>query len=932
MTLRVNTSFGTALANARASNIAWSTAFKNGLGTNRRVICVRHADAATPEENVFATGTVFRNAAITGEMSIVAGVIAYYGDTSDLTVALAADLATGKSVLRIEGNGNWIEGTLGLVGSNCDFVFPANPTTTNSIAVSPNTRISPPPFLPSGTGYTPPPLNADAPAYVSIEDWTNPSSVVEAGRIYFNTRIKNWVFEDAAVAAEIGDVRVTQSNGIVLHGQFEFGATLFSCNPAVNSVPGKVLHEVLIGCKPTEENWPRYPRHGGYRKGVRTINGEGRSYGVTDTFPPPFKAKICTASGTVLFTHEMHDGLPINSPQLSDVPTKTKAIRPHWNCGQMLPWQSEKPKLSSKARHYFPGVHAQCLRPSLNKSKDSSNAPYPLYEIGQPGNSSGLWFAMAKWPLPCGEAAFVADEATRKDPYLYNIGPTLGESAGWWTQPWMKTFFNVPDSDLGSLEYGMGLYQGWGYEPGSWSAHDFYTGPGGMRIDRSVIPTPIALHMTKADFVHMRDGTPIEEMVDHWNKAYFNEPYFWITDARTLASVPVEEVIFGDWAFGRSYYGGLDYYTAGGMEKAIPIFAIGQGKTSEPAQPHFGAFTDTNYRMPWNGASIDTLHNYSCPGWVTLLYNSPMYAYANKMRYMASIMCHLGTRDTYADDSAHSYFGRRNHAWRILQHTMMWKLASDHPLGIKRAAVEERLIGELTAVYNYFTVPIHIQNNQEPLYKTLRNLGVYVEYAAATGGWQAASFGLTYYMAHALQLMRQTGLFRRMYDYSEITREALLTIIKLLDVGSIAFFNQTNGNYIGQVGSVYGGYPYLMIGDNKAVNPIVPESWAEYKAKVCPQDGQGSWIRRADGTLKSPDSSEQLRSQWPGIRKAYFPDIPCDYDVDMACNIVDGFHNEWAAEIARLESNGTPKNAIRNYEYKLPVGYGRILPPQTLEP
>lgn len=88
-----------------------------------------------PTANVYASGTVFRNAALTGDMTITNGLITNYGYTSDLTVSLAADLATGKSVMRIEGNGNWIEGTLGLTGSGCDFILPSNPTATNGFSL-----------------------------------------------------------------------------------------------------------------------------------------------------------------------------------------------------------------------------------------------------------------------------------------------------------------------------------------------------------------------------------------------------------------------------------------------------------------------------------------------------------------------------------------------------------------------------------------------------------------------------------------------------------------------------------------------------------------------------------------------------------------------------------------------------------------------------
>lgn len=928
MTLRVNSSFATTLNAAKTSNVNWSNAFKTGLGATRRVKCVRHASDATAEDQVFALGTVFRDAALTGEMTINAGVITYYGATSGLTTALAADLATGKSVLRIEGNGNWIEGTLGLVGSDCDFVLPVNPTTTNSIAVAANMRIKPPPFLPSGTGPAPPTLDANAPAFVIIENWTNPAAVVEAGRIPFNNRIENMVFEDSAVAAEMGDVRITQSTDSVTLGEFIFGATMFSMNPVVNSVAGQTLNQVLIGCRPTEANWPRYPRSGGYRKGSRIIDATEHEYGLTNTFPPPFKAKICKADGTVLYTHEMRDGLPINSPECKDVASKTYAIRPHFHCGSMLPWESHKPKLSAKANHYFPGLHSTALRHSLGKERDAFNAPYILYRPAQPGNSSGHWYAMPKWALPISVEAFTADQANRTDPYLFNIGPSSPVNSPYNTRDWMKIFWNVSDADAGSLTYGQAAYQGWGYEPGTVGCHDQYTGPGGPRIDRSAIPGPIAIHMTNPTWVHLRDNTPIVEMVEHWNRNYFNNAWHYLTDAKTFDSLPLSEVLAGTWGAGDTYYGGLDTYVPGGVEYTVPFFAYGNGTGERGTLPHAGAFVDTNYRMPWNGAAIDSLHNYQAPGWVALLYNSPMHAYSQKLRYFTSIMCQLGNGAASTAINSNWYATRRQ-AWTMFQAAMTWKLSANHTLGIPQADIEQRIVDELTAVYDQITLPMNVQNSQEVYFKMLRNFGIPVRYYA--GAWICDSMGLTFYMAHALQFWRQSGLWRKMYDHSIITREALLTIIQTLDVACFGFILETDAGYIGSGGSLFNGKPTFMAGDtNTSATPDVPTGWTDWQNRVYPKLGAEDMIHAVDGSLARPDLGEQLRMQWPEIRRDYFPDVPCVYDVAAACTKVAGWHTTWANHVATQEAISPRAAALA--EWKLPPGYGRILPPTTLEP
>lgn len=89
-------------------------------------------------------------------------------------------------------------------------------------------------------------------------------------------------------------------------------------------------------------------------------------------------------------------------------------------------------------------------------------------------------------------------------------------------------------------------------------------------------------------------------------------------------------------------------------------------------------------------------------------------------------------------------------------------------------------------------------------------------------------------------------------------------------------------------------------------------------------------IHAPDGTLTKPTSDEHLRMQWPFIRRDYFPDIPCAYDVDAACAMVDDWQNAWAAHVASQEAIA-PRQAARSEWGQVP-GYGRILPPAQLEP
>lgn len=925
MTLRVNPEFAAQLLAATTTNIAWSNAFKAGLGDIRRVICKRHADATTPQDQVYATGTKFRDAALTGPITISGGIPTGYGATSNLTTSLAADLATGIAILRIEGNGNWIEGTLGLVGSNCDFVVPSNPTATNSIAVSPNLRVLPPPFLPSGSGFAPPALDVDAPAYVMVDDWTDPNNIVST-KIPFDRRIKNWTFEDAEYAANIGDVRVTQSTKSALLGDIEVGFTLLSMDPQVGTVGGKVKHQVLGGYTPTAANWPGYPRPagaaaGGYRKGTRTMNGvSGIPYGISNTFPAPHKIRIFTADNRLLGTIAMdRDGLPINDPSLSEVATATKPLRLHMHCASMVFWESHPSKLNSFARKYFSGIAPEFMRPSQTKQQANANGAYPPYRWDQV-DSTGQWHVASKYSYPANATADAAFDATQ-DPYLYNT-PT----AGFQTLAF-ASWYGVPQSDFGRAK-ALPMMQQWGYEPGAWCMHDQYSGPGGYRVDRAIIPDPIAIHMTDPNWVHLHDGTPIATMVDHWNRAYFNFAIHHFLDVKTFASLPVQEVLDGKWANYDQFYGGGVAYTD--IDHAVAKFvSVGYNE----ALPHWGGFTDANYRLPWNGFSIDFLHNYHSPGWAALLYNSPAHAVSQKFRYMEHIQCQ--TLRTKASNAWKS-FQVRDFAWYVFQEGMMWKLASDHPLGISRAQVERRIEDMLVGLYTNVTVPVFVNNDQSVPSQVLRNFGWQAAWSGAYGGvdqWVINSVNLHYYMAHALVTWRQFGLLKIMMNRSDQCKQAILTIIKCLDKCSIDYYLDTDGYYYG---TMYNEGPDIFIGGTRTSQTaaVVANGWADWKARGAypVRAAQEDLVHDQNGNIRGLDIGEWSRLQWPFIRRDYFPDIPCDRDVVACCNKITAWMKVFADRVAALTASNASKRVIAQAEPGVHAALGRLLPPTVLEP
>lgn len=929
MTLRVNPEFATILGAALATNTSWSTAFKNGLGATRRVIC-KIAPAGTAQENVYTAGTKFRDAAITGTMVISGGIVTDYGVTSNLTTSLAADLTAGVAILRIEGGGNWVEGTLGLVGSGCDFVLPVNPTATNSIAVLPNLRIKPPPFLNSGTGFAAPALDADAPAYLRFRKLIDPANPTES-RVYLNTRIENWNFTDQQIADAMGDVRITQSTDMVTygsakHGDFEFGFTMFSMNSAANGTENKTLHQIVGLIKPTDDpsgNWPRYPSFGGYKKGTRTLGTVApivpREYGISKTFPPPFIVDVCRADGFVLGTMDMPmDHSAINNAGLNEFFSQYKPMRLKMHCGQVLFWESATPKLNPNRSKLVSGIDPRALRPSIGKEKAAYGGVYTPYTFSNGTIGIEHWYAADKWPMAMDPSLLYAKPS--QDPYLYNQTAN-GESAPWRTPPWAVTFFGLPSSEAIGAPGGISLMQGWGYEPGSYCLHNHNTGPGGVRIDRSVIPGPIAIHLTDPTFVHLRDQTPITEMVSHWNKGYFNHGYHYTLDVRTGETLPLDELVAGKWGFCRTYYLTQgDSTTSGGVEYAVPVFAV-RDPTDHPDEPHWGYFTDENYSMPWNGYAIDNLHDYTTPYYAAALYSSPAHAFALKHRYIAHL---LVQNDNSVSDPIIYDIATRAHAWLLHHEVHMWKMASDHRFGVSRDIPFNRLVGLFNTLNRDLYVPLYVNNDQSIFYRALRNLGINIRYQG--GFWYCQSFGLQYYMGGVLAQLRTTGLWTLLWNHSTTVRNGMIALLKMLDTGSIAYLLQTNGRYWG---STYNGAPFFGLNNTSQTGIDLATSWADWINRIVVDADKTpiDLFTKADGSYRLPDTAQALTMQWVKIRKDYFGDIACDYDLDAAVAKVEAWYASIATRIASQQAGGTSLNSLRLADWHIPPGYAFLKPP-----
>jgi hypothetical protein len=836
----------------------WATKLNAALGVTRRVIGIRN-------------GTVFRNVGSVGPITVVGGTITKLGKIKGTTVSLAADMSTGESFIRIEGNNRWMQGSLGLsqeaqVASGValssiksyDFAVGRNFTETNGFGITANFSVSAYKFLQTGVGPATSQYDKNAPASFEVWNWVDEASPFLVGTIKLNKRADDFIFEDEELARSNGDVAVYQSTESVMHGVHEFGASLFVSHESNTEVGNIPLYQVLVSCA-HRGTWTSYPA---------STNYDFKNHSV---HPLPFKIIMRDGNGNILHTFEMRDALPINSKQLNQENYNTeKALRPKWNCAMMLPWWNTKPRVADKAYKYYRGIHADDRRQSMAMTHYTLISVEPLYTGGYGNNSkNGLANVLAapKWAQKFGRY-----EPTVKNPFIPNDSEFNRSGGSAQNGPWMM---------------------GWGYEPASVGCHNWYTAPGGPRNDRSVIPTVLALWMTDPTGARLQENAPFRDMADAWLLNYFNHSNHWVKDPRTLeVASDNKEFIDGKWYF-------KGYYYENGSDKTGPRnIQINASQRGGTGPEHYDAFGD----MPYSGWGRDPLHSYCNAGWGALLMNSPMHAIASKFDMITQTMM-----SGSPESNPRSTYMVRTQAWNWFQHVIAWKLASKHKLGFTRAEIEDRFSRLLLKIYEDIYLPTYVNNEDSVFCHSLRELGTPMEWDKSSYGTPGG--GLGFYMAHVLQLMKQTGMWSAMMAKGGHCKIALEMQVKHMD--KYCFDIILDSNY--STGS-YQRYP-----DSEPR----PTSWADWSARFENHNGGTMEVDSTGGFIPGIDVGCWPQSMWPFIRRDYFPEIPhprlndaiAKYDAYAAAR--KGYVNSVTAP--RDQSN-------RDYTYKYP-SVCRILPP-----
>jgi hypothetical protein len=496
-----------------------------------------------------------------------------------------------------------------------------------------------------------PALPDNAPIAYELEDWSNPAAPVVVSSITLNIKDKPFVPQDAALAQERGVADWYRSDKPLTFNEFNFGVHLFVSH-AGNTMSG---NQPLVECAILIN------RGGGWNfPFASTYNKKQHS-----TFPKAFKIVSKDKNGNRVHVYEMRDGLPMNDPSLwQKYPTETQAHRPKVCTGMSLLYWNERPRRSALLDSMFSGIIPEALRPSTAKSHYTFNGCEPQITGGYSGNSLnslGNIYVSKQWPMP--KAAYWPEDWSKADPYYpYSDACYDGHSA--FMGPWIE---------------------GYDYEPGSRTTHNWYSAPGGPRPDRAPFASQLAMWMTDPNGKRP-DGVSYADIAYGYALAYGNHPNKFVANVTTGYLRPDADLM-------RKLYFTGNYYGdgAGDSDNAIRLNGDQRDGTTDWAY-------DANGDMAFNGWARDSLHDYCNAGEAAIAFQSPLMMMLSKFDTVTSMMLHGQWAGRGMDYDGGSYMVR-DMSWKWKHIVLAWKLGADHPLGFKQSDIEDYFTEYLELVH-----------------------------------------------------------------------------------------------------------------------------------------------------------------------------------------------------------------------------------------
>jgi hypothetical protein len=730
-------------------------------------------------------------------------------------------------------------------------------------------------------------LTDDEPYSIALSVWET-GSEQEVGRVIISRSMPDIVWQDKVLNDQMGSVQVSGVERGILWRDFEFGAVKFSLVPNDSSRTG--LFQVLVGAKPAGR-WASYPFADTFDPNLDV------------TIPPPFKVKLINRSGKVLHTFQMSDGLPINAPSLSQTRLPgTGPLRPFFNCGMLLPWQSRPTKQSAIASQFHPGFER--IPESRGKLSYASNGSMPLLGRGAAGkqqiNGLNHWHQLPRWPKP-----FDAVSELNRDPFAYD---PLRVHSG--------------DGPFARGEW----ITGWDYEPGSISGHDWYTGSGGTRFDRNMLAVPLAYLVSAPDYKRPKDELAIETLCNAWGFAYFNHSGHYLKSVSSFELSPTDPSDRQAASQTNAYYGNRLYAP---LRITVDMSGVGSSDYVPNIDPQKAAkkYLDRNGNMFWGGWLTDAEHNAQFPHWHVLLMNSPMHIVAARAAYTQSFMVRLGSRNLtmrpvsqWAPGYSYSNFNSRIQAYRWMQLVLMWKVGSSHPLGVSRKETEQLLLMDLRQWHDQILVPIR-NEVVNPYHVAIKRLGMPVVALKFSDGWYLKIEGTaaSFYHAGFFLALKTFGLWKLLCEDPK-AKAVLEFILQTLSLYSIDFILDTNGRAEHPNSDLVVAGPFPRFEDISAASIPTWKKWAQ----TYPAMGAENWIQNEKGQFIERYAAQHSRSQWAYLMYDWFAelDIP---RLQQAIGKYDEFYATWKSRVDAIKTSKLDQT-LADFQYQT-ISQSRIKPP-----
>lgn len=885
---------------AQATKADWATTLKTALGPVRRVRCFRDANAAAPNPSV--TGVEFLNFLTDGELGVNSGNIISFGVAKNSLIHKPADLSTGIAVLRIEGNGHWVQGTVGLTAAD-NFVFSANPTAVSGIAFTKEASVLAPSKLRSGTGPAAPPDDVDRP--VGFRVITNPAAPTVSPICYANVRDPDIVPDHPSLARDMGDIRVhrvADGGGLVIGTGgdcFRWAMTVLGTNGSVNAeIPGKTVWHAIVECVP-HGRFASYP----FRKDFNIAN---------DTLSPQaFKIELLRANGTVIDVFEMFStrdanntpgsGKFINGPnQNSDTGSDTvRPFQPWWTCRMALIYKSHMTTMNRHAKHFCPGVVPEVMRGTSVSAFDATATFWKNYQPFYAENGLGTWHIAPKWSRPRG-AGF---DTTILDPSR-NVAQMRREN------------------DITQA-------MGYGYEPGSAGTRRRYMGSGGSCHDRGPWPHAIVAYMTDPTGKRPHGAVPYNVLMEEWCKNNGNEGMNHLTNLERGVSLPKKNVL------GIEPVCYNDTYYSGGNEDYVPDIPNHAIRLLAPLNGAGETVFDKNGRSFVVGESRDALHNYHNASSGAYLKNDAAAMILGKRSFDSNVLCAFGFTQG-------GFFWpdwlTRNHAWVMKNFAEMWTITSNDPRSLTRNELETMWQRHLEATHDAMRPIVENQTSLQGL--SIRNFGytmvdalnggnnVPLDQRADAPGNHAVNFNhdaKSFYFGLPLMFMKQTGSWATMRARSPKCAWTLDAIVTALSRASVDFFVDGKGR------GEYCGYTWTQ--GATTGNAAAPQTWNDISPLGVTVDGsqRKDWIHAMDGTIRGYieiNNTQHYRAQFVWLLRDFFPERAFPRLAE-AITLLDGWYGEVSSNVAAHLAASQPPEYAPEWHWRFAM-MGKFKPADTI--